>query len=119
MSHICISTTKAINLSQLSAELATILGRTEPVALNGSATSICYANDPAEGTAQQLQQAIDAHVPNPDYGVPAEELELRTLKTIANDLIAGRKSTFQNNQERDRATALIIKAVLRQAGYNQ
>jgi len=65
-----ISTTKTINLTQLAAELAVIVGVPNTLPMNASQGEY-VEEESGQATAAQLQQAIDAHVfVAPPAGVP-------------------------------------------------
>lgn len=92
---------KAINLAQLDAELGN-------VGLCASATEVVAA-ERASVTKTQLELAVAAHVPNPDFGKPPEDVEMSKVRVKAQAVAAG-TDTFTAAQVQKILANLVLRA---------
>lgn len=92
-------TGKAVNLAQLAAEAGGPLAAssTEIVSVDGTLT------------VQVLQAAYDAHVADPNYGLPAEDTAATGLRAKAQAVFNG-TDTFTAAQLQRLVAALVLRA---------
>lgn len=93
--------TKAIDLAQLAAEVN--------AALTASDAEVVVTDPDSAVTASALSAAIEAHIPDPDFGRPDEDRQLRALRAKAKEVAAG-TGTFTAAQTQKILAHLILRS---------
>lgn len=96
-----VTLSKPVNLSQLAQEVGT--------ALTGDDTQIVVADPDATITTEALSSAVAAHTPDPDYGQPDEDRQLRAVRAKALAVKAG-TDTFTAAQTQKILAHLILRS---------
>lgn len=92
---------KAIDLAQLAEEIGT--------ALTASDEEIVVADPDANVTAEQVQAALDAHTPDPLYGLDEDSRQFQALRAKAKQVWAG-DGTFTAAQVQKILAGLVLRA---------
>lgn len=71
--------TKVVQLGQLADELQAVLGQRPFLRADHDGTAWTLTDTGSVASTAQLDAAIAAHVPDPDYDVPPEEIRLRNV----------------------------------------
>lgn len=93
--------TKPVDLAQLAAEVG--------AALSASEDDLVVADADAPVTPEALSAALDAHTPDPDFGRPDEDRQLRAIRTKAREVAAG-NGTFTAAQVQKILAHLILRS---------
>lgn len=94
---------KTVRLDQLAAEVK--------AGLTASDTEVVIAEDKSPVTVEALRAAVDAHVPDPAWGVATEDKAIDAVRAKAADVLAG-KTTF-TAAETQRVLAAVVLYVSR------
>lgn len=83
-----------------------------------TSTSLIVRRNDADGTfeieaadvsSSSLQSAVDAQVPDPNYGQPVEDTQLQAVRDTARQVLAG-QATFTATQLQKIAAAIVLRA---------
>lgn len=92
---------KTVDLAQLATEVGAPLAASDD--------EVVITEEDSTVTTDALSAAISAHTPDPEYGQPDEDRQLRVLRTKARDVAAG-NGTFTTAQVQKILAHLVLRA---------